>query len=450
MKKILIKGATIINEGRSFTGSVVIEGELIKQIVEGNIDLTRVDQFDEVVQAAGRYLIPGVIDDHVHFREPGLTRKGDIENESRAAAAGGVTSFMDMPNVIPQTTTIEALQNKFALGAEKSKVNYSFYFGATNDNYPLFHLLDKKKVCGIKLFMGSSTGNMLVDRRESLERIFSETDMLIAAHCEDANRINEQTELFKKRFGDDPYIIYHPQIRDEEACIASSSLAVELAEKTGARLHILHISTARELDLFRNDIPLKEKKITAEAVIAHLLFYDEIYQSLGPLIKCNPAIKTLEDREALREALIDNHIDVIGTDHAPHLLSEKTGGALGALSGMPMIQFSLPVMLELALNDVFTKEMVIEKMCHAPADLYHIERRGYIRPNYQADLVLVNPNQSFKVDQDIIQSKCGWSPLEGLTFNNTVERTFVNGHTVYQNGAVIDDSYRGEALSFNY
>lgn len=449
MSKILIKGATIINEGRSFTGSVAIENDKISKITEGVIDLSRTEDFDEIINAAGKYLIPGVIDDHVHFREPGLTDKADIANESRAAAAGGVTSFMDMPNCIPQTVTIEALEDKFERGAKESRVNYSFYFGATNDNCILFHLLDKKRVCGIKLFMGSSTGNMLVDEKESLERIFGETDMLIAAHCEDAARINENIKKYKAQYGDDPYIIYHPMIRDAEACYASSSRAIELAEKNGARLHILHISTAKELSLFHNDKPLKEKKITAEAVISHLLFYDDLYKSLGPLIKCNPSVKTLDDREAIRQAVIDNVIDVIGTDHAPHLLSDKTGGALGAASGMPMIQFSLPIMLELSQNEVITKEQVIEKMCHAPADLYRVEKRGYIRPGYQADLVLVDPNQSFKIESDIIQSKCAWSPLEGMTMHTKVIRTLVNGHTVYQDGSIIDDKYRGMPLQFN-
>ena len=450
MSKILIKGATIINEGRSFVGSVIIDGDRIEEVIEGISSLNLEQQFDETVNAAGKYLVPGVIDDHVHFREPGLTDKADIPNESRAAAAGGVTSYMEMPNTKPQTTTIEALDDKFERGANESRVNYSFYFGATNSNYGLFHKLDKHRVCGIKVFMGSSTGNMLVDRQDALERIFGETDMLIATHCEDTDRINENIKKYKALYGDDPYITYHPMIRDAEACYASSSKAVELADKTGARLHVLHISTAKELSLFTNKIPLKEKKITAEAVIAHLLFYDDFYKSLGPLIKVNPAIKSLDDREELRQALIDNTIDVIGTDHAPHLLSSKTGGALGSASGMPMVQFSLPIMVELAMNGVFTKEMVVEKMCHAPAELYHVDKRGYIRPGYWADIVLVDPNSEMKITADIIQSKCAWSPLEGMTLHNTVTRTFVNGHTVYQNEAVVDDTYRGMALTFNY
>lgn len=444
MKRTLIKEATIINEGRSFIGSVVIEGEKIVKVTEGTI--LPEGTYAETINARGKYLIPGVIDDHVHFREPGLTQKADIISESRAAAAGGVTSFMDMPNTIPQTTDLDALNAKFQLGAEKSLINYSFYFGATNTNTDLLSQLDPHRVCGVKLFMGSSTGNMLVDRKESLMRVFGGTDLLIAAHCEDAAIIAENTRIAKEKYGEDPDIIYHSLIRSSEACYASSALAVELAEKTGAQLHILHVSTAKELELFKN-VPLSEKKVTAEACVAHIAFCDEMYKELGTRIKCNPAIKTIIDRSALRHAIAENRIDVVATDHAPHLLSDKEGGALRATSGMPMIQFSLLTMLQLATPENFTKEQVVQKMCHAPAELFHIRNRGYIREGYQADLVLVNPDTEWQLTTDEVLSKCGWSPLEGMQFSHKVERTFVNGHTVYAEGE-LDDTYRGQELKF--
>ena len=444
MKRTLIKDATIINEGRSFTGSVIIEDDKIARIIEGTVDSDQT--FTEIINAKGKYLIPGVIDDHVHFREPGLTHKADIFSESRAAAAGGVTSFMDMPNTLPQTTDIEALNAKFQLGAEKSLINYSFYFGATNTNADQLSKLDPQRVCGVKLFMGSSTGNMLVDRKESLLKVFGGTNLIIAAHCEDAAIIAHNTRLVKEKYGDDPDIIYHSLIRSSEACYASSALAVELAEKTGAHLHILHVSTAKELELFEN-VPLREKKITAEACVAHIAFYDKMYEEVGTRIKCNPAVKTGIDRALLRHAITENRIDVVATDHAPHLLSEKEGGALRATSGMPMIQFSLVTMLKLATPENFTKEQVVQKMCHAPAELFQIHNRGYIREGYQADLVIVNPNAEWDLTNKSVLSKCGWSPLEGLTFSHKVERTFVNGHTVYSDGQ-LDDSYRGQELRF--
>lgn len=444
MKRTLIKNARIVGEGETFTGSVVIEGEKIARIVRGEGETE--GSCEQVIDAKGSYLLPGIIDDHVHFREPGLTAKGDLRSESRAAAAGGVTSFMDMPNVIPQTTTIEALEDKFALAAEKSSVNYSFYFGATNNNTALLGKLDKNRVCGIKLFMGSSTGNMLVDRAETLRRLFSEAGMLIAAHCEDQDVIRRNTEFYRLKYGDDPDVSFHPLIRDEEACYASSALAVDLARETGARLHILHLSTARELELFE-DKPFGEKKITAEACIAHLLYSDEDYVRLGSRIKCNPAIKRVENREALRRALRTGRIDVIGTDHAPHLLSEKQGGSLKAVSGMPMIQFSLVAMMELVREGVISIEQLAEKMCHAPAGLFGIEDRGFIREGYQADLVIVNPDAAWTVTPERILSKCKWSPLEGHTFNSQVEKTFVNGHLVYADG-VVDDEVRGQELKF--
>ena len=390
--------------------------------------------------------MPGAIDEHVHFRDPGLTHKADIITESRAAAAGGVTSIMDMPNTNPQTTTLEALDEKFALLSEKSAVNYSCYFGATNNNYTQFAKLDKHRVCGVKLFMGSSTGNMLVDRMASLRNIFGGTDLLIAAHCEDQGIIKENTDKFKKEYGEDVPLSLHPLLRSEEACYRSSELAIQLARETNARLHIMHISTAKELSLFSN-APLSQNRITAEACVSHLLFTEEDYRTLGARIKCNPAIKTAKDRKALQEAVNSGLIDAIATDHAPHLLSEKEGGALKAMSGMPMIQFSLVSMLELVDKGVFTIEKVVEKMAHAPAQMYEIQNRGFIRKGYQADLVLVRPDSNWTVTADCILSKCKWSPLEGHTFNWRVEKTFANGHLLCNNGE-IDENYRGQELRF--
>lgn len=445
MKRTLIKNARIVNEGETFAGSIVIEGEIIAEILRGTEQPAA--PCEEVIDAKQQYLLPGVIDDHVHFREPGLTHKADILSESRAAAAGGVTSFMDMPNVVPQTTTLETLEQKFELGAQNSLVNYSFYFGATNNNANLLRQLDKTRVCGIKLFMGSSTGNMLVDRMATLEKLFNEADMLIAAHCEDQNIIRQNTETIKAQYGDDPEIGLHPVIRNAEACYSSSSLAISLARKTNARLHILHVTTEKELELFENR-PLAEKKITSEACIAHLLYSKEDYATLGTRIKCNPAIKDCSDRDALRHALTTNRIDVIGTDHAPHLLSEKEGGALKAVSGMPMIQFSLVTMLELVKEGILTVEQMVNKMCHAPAELYGIDRRGYLRRGYQADLVLVDPDREWEVTSESILSKCGWSPLEHHRFSSKVEKTFVNGKVVYD-GSSVDESNRGQELKFN-
>ena len=414
---------------------------------------------EETINANGCYLIPGVIDDHVHFRDPGLTHKADISTESRAAAAGGVTSIMDMPNTNPQTTTLDALNAKFDLLAEKCSVNYSCYFGATNNNYTEFDKLDKNRVCGIKLFMGSSTGNMLVDKMNSLLNIFNGTDLLIAAHCENHETIKKNTEKYVKeyieKYPHQYYHVhhetlpmgYHAKIRSIAACYESSELAVRLARIADARLHILHISTARELSLFDNDIPLEEKRITAEACVSHLLFDSSDYPELGARIKCNPSIKTKTNRDALRQAVNSNLIDVIATDHAPHLLKEKEGGPLKAMSGMPMIQFSLVSMLELVNEGIFTIEKVVEKMCHAPAQIYNIHNRGFIRPGYQADLVLVRPDALWTVSADQILSKCGWSPLEGRTFEWKVEKTFANGHLLYTDGQV-DETYRGQEIYF--
>ena len=444
MKRIHIHNARIVNEGQTFCGAIVIENEVIAEVLKQGEEPSA--PCDETIDAQGCYLLPGVIDDHVHFRDPGLTHKADMYTESMAAAAGGVTSYMDMPNTNPQTTTLEALENKFQDAATKSIVNYSFYFGATNNNADDLSKLDKKHVCGVKLFMGSSTGNMLVDRMETLKNIFANAGMLIATHCEDQNIISANASAYQKKYGDDPDVKYHPEIRSEEACYESSALAVQLAKETGARLHIMHISTAKELTLLE-DKPIAEKNITAEACVSHLFFCDEDYEKFGTRIKCNPAIKSKKDRDALRQALTCNLIDVIGTDHAPHLLSEKQGGALKAVSGMPTLQFSLTAVMELVHQGQLSIEQLVQKMCHAPATLYQIERRGFIRPGYQADLVLVNPQKEWTVTNDCLLSKCGWSPMEGETFHSKVEKTFVNGHLVYADNQV-DATHRGQALTF--
>ena len=438
----LIKGGTIVNEGKIFDGSIVVEGKDILTITEGN-KLPEMS-VDETIDASGCYVLPGIIDDHVHFREPGLTAKADIDSESRAAAAGGITSYFDMPNTVPQTVTLEALDEKFQLAARKSHVNYSFFFGATNDNSHLFAQLDKTHIPGIKLFMGSSTGNMLVDRRESLDRIFSTAGMPIMAHCEDTAIINRNMEQARERYGEDPDVRHHPEIRSAEACYESTRLAVELAKKHQARLHVAHLTTARELELFEPDSP-----ITAEATVSHLYFSERDYSLLGTRIKCNPAIKTENDREALQQALNDGRIAVIGTDHAPHLLSQKEGGCARAASGMPMIQFSLVTMLELVDHGVLTLDRLVQLMCHNPARLFGVEHRGFLRPGYRADLVIVRPDTGWTVRPSDILSKCGWSPMEGHTYLWQVQQTMCNGHTVYQHGTV-DDTYIGEPLRFHH
>lgn len=448
MKRTLIHNATIINEGTRKQGSLVLANGNIAEILTDGRPLSA--PCDETIDATGCFLLPGVIDDHVHFRDPGLTHKADIFSESRAAAAGGVTSIMDMPNTNPPTVTLDALEQKQQLLAEKCIVNHSCYFGATNDNYDLFPQLDKTRVCGIKLFMGSSTGNMLVDRMDSLRRIFGGTDMLIAAHCEDQDIIRRNTEKYKAEYGEGEQIPVskHPNIRSTQACYASSKLAVQLATEAGARLHVLHISTAKELPLF-SDTPLDEhKKITAEACVAHLLFEQKDYKTLAACIKCNPAIKRKADRDALRQAITTPRIDVIATDHAPHLLTEKAGGALRAASGMPMVQFSLVSMLQLMEEGVLSLETIVEKMCHNPARLFRIEDRGFIREGYRADLVLVRPER-WQLTRESILSKCGWSPLEGRTFDWRVMKTFINGHQIYDHTNGVDDAYRGEALRFH-
>ena len=438
--RTLIKGGTLVNEGKVFDGDIVVEQDNIREIVAGY--LVPESSCDQIVDASGCFVFPGIIDDHVHFREPGLTAKADIETESCAAAAGGVTTYFDMPNTIPQTTTLEALEEKYALAAQKSHVNYAFFFGATNDNVELFEKLDPKRIPGIKLFMGSSTGNMLVDRQESLDNIFSSTVLPIMAHCEDTTIINRNMAEAKQKYGDDPKVTHHPEIRSEEACYESTKLAVELARKHQARLHVAHLSTAKELELFGNDA-----HITAEATVSHLYFCDRDYTALGTRIKCNPAIKTQRDRDALREALNDGRITVIGTDHAPHLLSQKEGGCAKAASGMPMIQFSLVTMLELVDQGVLSIERLVELMCHNPARLFEVRHRGFLREGYQADIVIVRPNTGWTVTKDSIQSRCGWSPMEGHMYLWRVERTICNGHTVYCDGKV-DTNYIGQPVAF--
>ncbi len=441
---LLISNAIIVNEGKSFCGSLVIEKGYITDIIDEKTTAQR--HYDEIVDASGCFVLPGLIDDHVHFRDPGLTNKADIESESRAAAFGGVTSFFDMPNTIPQTTTLETLNEKFALGKEKSHVNYSFFFGATNDNVEPFSQLDPHRIPGIKLFMGSSTGNMLVDRQESLEKIFSSATLPIMTHCEDTAIINRNMAVAKTKYGDDPDIVHHPEIRSEEACYASTALAVRLAKKYGSRLHVAHLTTARELSLFE---PWKDviPNITAEAVIAHLCFSDNDYMTLGTKIKCNPAVKTEHDRAELRKALTDGQISVVGTDHAPHQLSEKQGGCAHAASGMPMVQFSLVTMLELVEEEVLPIERLVQLMCHNPALLFEVNQRGFIRKGYKADIVIVKPNSPWTVTEDIIQSKCKWSPMLGHTFNWKVIHTFCNGIHILNNGK-FDDSCHGEEIKF--
>ncbi len=442
MMRKLIKNGTIINEGRSFLGDLVVNGEQIEEIYEGKAPR---GIYDQVIDASGCFVLPGVIDDHVHFREPGLTRKADIENESRAAAFGGVTSYFEMPNTNPQTTTLEALEGKFALGAQKSHVNYSFFFGATNDNVDLFDRLDVHRIPGIKLFMGSSTGNMLVDKYESLQQIFVKAKKLglpVMTHCEDTDIINRNMAAYQKKYGEDPDVKFHPEIRSVEACYESSSLAVKLAKESGAHLHIAHVTTARELEFFG-----KDKNITGEAVIAHLYFSDEDYADKKAFIKCNPAIKTVNDRKALREALADGRISVVGTDHAPHEWKDKQGGCAKAASGMPMVQFSLVSMLELVDEGVLSIERMVEVMSHCPAKLFHVDKRGFLRPGYQADIVIVRPHTAWTVQKEIIQSKCGWSPMEGHEYQWQVEQTICNGHLIYNKGE-FDEAYRGEELTF--
>lgn len=443
MSRIILRNAQIVNEGSRCFADLSIRDEIIESI-DGQIDLP----YDQEIDLNGNLLIPGCIDDQVHFREPGLTYKADIFSESRAAVAGGITSFMEMPNTIPNALTQALLEDKYAIAAENSIGNYSFFMGVSNDNYDEVMRTNSENVCGIKIFMGSSTGNMLVDNYNTLEHVFANAPTLIATHCEDETTIKNNLARAKESFGLDIPIEMHPLIRSEEACYLSSSFAVELAKKTGARLHVLHISTAKETGLFSNTLPLKEKKITAEACVHHLWFSDEDYATKGNLIKWNPAVKTSVDREMIWSAVLDNRIDVIATDHAPHTLEEKGQNYLNAPSGGPLVQHALLAMLEKSIQGVISIERIVEKMAHAPADLFRINNRGYIKEGYYADLVEINTGRKTQVNKNNVFYKCGWSPFEGITFNHEVSRTFVNGRLVYDGGKIIEGS-NGKRLLFN-
>ena len=443
MSKYLIKNGTIVNENTIQVADILVDNNVILKI-----DKSISDTNATVIDASGKYVFPGIIDDQVHFREPGLTHKGTIASESRAAVAGGITTFMEQPNTNPQTTTIEKLEEKFALAANSSYANYSFLFGGTNDNLEELKKLDKNACSGVKLFLGSSTGNMLVDNEEVIEKIFRNTEMVISAHCEDETTIKNNLAKYKEQYGDDIPTKYHPLIRSAEACYLSSSKAIALAKKTGARFHVFHLSTGIETSLFRNDIPLKDKKITAEVCLHHLWFSDEDYASKGNLIKWNPAVKTAEDRAQLWEAFLDDRIDVLATDHAPHTLQEKDNVYTNAPSGGPLVQHALPAILEKYHQGKISLEKIVEKMCHNPAILFEIDRRGYIREGYFADLVLVDLKNSWTVTKENIAYKCGWSPFEGNTFNSKISHTFVNGHLAYENGN-FSEKRNAKRLTFN-
>ena len=430
MSKFLIKNARLVNEGNVIERDVLIENEIIKRIDTDISDATA-----QLIDANGNYLLPGIIDDQVHFREPGLTHKGTIATESRAAVAGGITTFMEQPNTKPQTTTIEKLEEKFEMGRKASFANYSFLFGGTNDNLEELKKLDKNACSGVKLFLGSSTGNMLVDDEKVIEQIFLNTELVISAHCEDEGTIKANLKKYQAEYGDAIPTKYHPLIRSEEACYLSSSKAIASAKKTGARLHVFHLSTGKEMDLFRNDIPLKEKKITAEVCIHHLWFSDKDYDTKGTYIKWNPAVKTAADRTKLWEALLDDRIDVIATDHAPHLKEEKDNVYTKAPSGGPLVQHALPAILDKYHDGIISLEKIVEKMCHNPAILFQIEKRGYLREGYYADMVLVDLNASWKVGAANNAYKCGWSPFDGHTFKSSITHTFINGHLAYENGS---------------
>lgn len=434
MIKTLIHQATIVNEGLSYIGSVLIENDQIAAVYTQEVPLEVLNSCN-VVEAKGKYLLPGVIDDHVHFRDPGLTHKADLETESMAAVAGGVTSFMEMPNTKPLTVTVEAWADKMALAKSKSLANYAFFFGATNDNLNELEQADYTRACGVKVFMGSSTGNMLVGQLEALEGIFKAVKGVVAVHAESEAIIQANKARYVGEFGDDLPVTFHSLIRSAEACYESSALAVSLAKKWGTRLHLTHISTEKELSLFES-VRLEDKKITAEVCIPHLWFDDSDYERLGNRIKCNPAIKSLTDKLALREGLKQNVLDVVATDHAPHTLDEKQGNCLVAASGMPGVQFSLVLMLELVHQGVLTKELVVEKMCHAPSQIFRIDRRGFIREGYYADLVLVDMDETWTLDQSQIHSKCKWSPFENEQFHSRVKKTWVNGALVFDNGKI--------------
>ncbi|MFN0728389.1 dihydroorotase [Polaribacter gochangensis] len=444
MNRTLIKNAQIVNENVVFKGDLLIENNIIKEISE-HISAT---ENTKIIDANGSYLLPGFIDDQVHFREPGLTHKANIATESKAAIAGGITSFIEMPNTVPQATTQELLEDKFKIASKTSYANYSFMFGGTNDNLEELLKTNPKNVAGIKLFLGSSTGNMLVDNEVVLEKIFSSTKMLISVHCEDEATIKKNTEHYKAIYGDDIPLKFHPIIRSEEACYLSSSRAIELAKKTGARLHIFHLSTEKETHLFRNDIPLEEKQITAEVCVHHLWFTDKDYDEKGTLIKWNPAVKTANDRTGLWKALLDDRIDVIATDHAPHTIEEKNNIYTKAPSGGPLVQHALNAILEKVKDGTISIEKAVEKMSHNPAKIFKIEKRGFIKEGFYADLVLVNSKLSNTVSKDTLLYKCGWSPFEGTTFSSTITHTFVNGNLMYDNGK-FNEEIKGERLVFN-
>jgi dihydroorotase len=445
--KTLIANTTIINENKKFEGHVLINDGKIDTIYNSPIEISEI-AYDKYIEGKGKILLPGIIDDQVHFREPGLTHKAEIYTESKAAVAGGVTSFMEMPNTNPQTTTQVALRNKFDIAKEKSLANYSFYIGATNDNINELIKTDPKTVCGIKVFMGSSTGNMLVDNEESLNKIFSQAPVLVAVHCEDETTIKKNSAIYKEKYGEDVPIKCHPEIRSDEACYKSSSFAVELAKKHNTRLHVLHLSSEKELKLFDNTIPLNEKKITAEICVHHLWFDKNDYDNYGTRIKWNPAVKEKKDKDALFNGLLSNKLDVIATDHAPHTLEEKDNTYFKAPSGGPLVQHSLQAMLEFYHQGKISLEKIIEKMCHAPADIFNVKNRGYIKEGYWADLVLVDLNATQQVDKSNIYYKCGWSPFEGVTFHSKIAYTFVNGNLVYENGT-FNESVKGMALEFD-
>ena len=443
MATTLIKNATIVNEGKIFQSDLFLQNGIIQEISE-NIDRTA----EQVVDATGKHLIAGVIDDQVHFREPGLTHKAEIYTEAKAAVAGGITSFMEMPNTKPQSLTQELLEKKFKRAAQVSLANFTFFMGASNDNLDEVLKTDPKTVGAVKIFMGSSTGNMLVDNRSVLEEIFAKSPMLIAVHCEDESTIQTNTKKYKAQFGENIPIEYHPKIRSAEACYKSSSMAVELAKKHNTRLHVFHLSTAKEMELFDNSIPLEEKRITAEVCIHHLWFDESQYAKKGTHIKWNPAVKTLTDRKAVFQALLDDKIDLIATDHAPHTLEEKDNTYFKAPSGGPLVQNALPAMLEFYHQGKMTLPKIVEKMCHAPAVCFQIENRGFIREGYAADLVLIDLNKPWQVKKDNILYKCGWSPFEGITFQSSITHTWVNGHLAYVNG-YFDESQKGQRLLFN-
>lgn len=447
MKSYFLKNALVINENQKIHLNILVKDGLIEKILNPREDI-ELPQNCEEIDLSGKWLLPGVIDDQVHFRDPGMSAKADLMTESRAAVAGGVTSFMDMPNTIPNVLTQEILEEKYAIGAEKSFANYSFYMGVSNNNADEALKTNPNNVCGIKIFLGASTGNMLVDNKETLEKVFANAPTLIAVHCEDEPTIQANLSKYIAQYGDDIPMEAHPLIRSHESCYLSSSFAVELARKHGTRLHILHLSTAQEMQLFSNDLPLNEKKITSEVCVHHLWFSDEDYKQKQSLIKWNPAIKTKADAEALLQALNDDRIDVLATDHAPHQLSEKQNPYLKAPSGAPMVQHSLVTMLEMSAQGKISVEKVVEKMCHHPAVLFQIEKRGFIREGFFADLVVVDPHKSWKVAKENILYKCAWSHLEGQVFQHHVDTTFVNGVRVYNHG-IFDEAFRGKRLTFN-